>query len=339
MAQELIVQGRIVWGHPSKLTQKVDRTTRQKVFKDGQPVMQCSFGLAIEKNMFFQQVLPHFQAEARTAFPNGTPPKFSWKYKDGDTDIDEKGRPYNQREGYAGHCVLTISTQGFAPQVFKNENGAYRQLAENEIKCGDFAAVSIAVKYNNAATGLTPGVYVNPNAVILTGYGPEIASSGQDPDELFAGFVPQLPPGASSTPLLGNAPLPTAMHPGQAPAPVASPQYGQPQQGYAPAAAVQPQPHIPQHYAPAPVAAPQPLPAPAHDFVNNAIGGQPNPPQYAQPVQNQPPQMNYAPGAVNANVAAPYPSNVPAQGYAPAPVAAPQYGQPGGVMPGMPNPR
>src|SRR4051812_12863799 len=133
MAQEILVQGRIVWGHPSRLSPKKNARTKQTEMKDGQPVMQCAFGLAVDKNTFGQQLWPLLYKEAMSAFPNGIPSNFTYKFKDGDTN-DAKGQPYNKREGYAGHCVLTISTQGFAPQVFKFENGAYRQLAAEEIK-------------------------------------------------------------------------------------------------------------------------------------------------------------------------------------------------------------
>lgn len=286
MTQQFVIQGRIVWGHPGKLVAKTDNNTKQKIMKDGQPVMQCAFGLAIDKNTFNQYVLPQLQKEAFTVFPNGTPPRFSWKYKDGD-GIDDKGKPFNIREGYAGHCVLTIATQGFTPQIFKMESGQYRQLTAEEIKCGDYAAVNITVKFNGVMGGNnTPGLYVNPNGVVHIGYGTEIVSGGQDPDELFAGYQAQLPAGASATPTMGSAPLPTAMQPGNGYPP-------QPHQQYPAAAMPTGQPSAPMTapttYAPQPAtpAMGYPsnpgLPAPAHDFVNNAMGVPPAPPVPSAP--------------------------------------------------------
>lgn len=253
MPQEFMIEGRVVFGHPLKSRPKKNIHTKQAIMKDGQPVVQYVFGVAIEKNRFNTDVLPRLQNEARTAFPNGTPSNFTFKYKDGDS-VDTKGQPYNKREGYGGHCVLTVSTEGFAPQVYKFENGAYRQLSENEIKCGDYVAVKVMIKYNGATSPNTPGLYINPQGVILTGYGQEIVSASQDPDEMFAGYVPTTPAGASATPVMGHAPLPSGMATGVNPTSV-------PPQGM--------------QYMTSSPAVTAPLPAPAHDFVNAALGTTP----------------------------------------------------------------
>lgn len=302
MTQQFIIQGRIVFGHPSKGRIKKDIRTKQPIIKDGKQVHQYVFGVAIDKATFNAQVWPALYNESRAAFPNGIPSNFSYKFKDGDS-TDSKGAPFSTREGYAGHCVVTVSTEGFAPQVFKNENGQYRQLAENEIKCGDFVAVNVTIKYNGAVSPNTPGLYVNPNAVVLIGYGQEIASSGQDPDELFSGFQPAQFAGMSTAPVMSNAPLPSAMMPAAPANPYSAPPAGQQYMTSSPA-----------H--PAPVAAPAQLPPPARDFVHNATG--------------QPP-MAPAPAYGAAPVA-------PAQyGAAPAPMApAPAYGATAAV-PGYPG--
>lgn len=315
MTNQFVVQGRLVWGHPGKLTNKKDKN-KQNVLKDGQPVMQCAFGLAIERNHFYAQVLPLLQAEARTAFPNsqsvqpspqfpgglqGVPTSFSWKFKDGE-GFDNMGKPYNTREGYAGQCVLTIATQGFAPPMYKYENNVARQIAPEEVKCGDFAAVNITVKFNGASGTNTPGLYINPNGVVHLGYGKEIVSSAQDPDEMFAGFQPQQFAGMTTTPTMNTAPLPAGMQTA-------------PQVGYNPAP-VQQQPQ----YAPAPQQQPGYMPPPAHDFVQTATG---QPPQ--QPVQYQP-QVGYnTPPAHGTPGAPPYNPNVAPQGYTPQPAPQPQY--------------
>ena len=145
MAVELMTPvGRIVWGHPSKPQPKKDQRTGQPVMKaDGSgPAQQWAFGLAIPKDQFIAAVWPVMDAEAKTIYPNGTPGNFSWKYKDGD-GVDSKGQLYSAREGYAGCYVLTISTEAFAPSIFKLENGTYRQLQPEEIKCGDYVAVML----------------------------------------------------------------------------------------------------------------------------------------------------------------------------------------------------
>lgn len=277
MAQQLTVQGRVVWGHPGELRHKKDRNN-QTVMKDGKPVEQCAFGLAIPKAMFDQQPLPsgytirqHLEAEARTAFPHGTPQNFAWKFKDGDS-VDHKGKPFASREGFGGHYVLTISTQGFAPPIYKsNGQGGWNQMDAKEVKCGDFVAVDLMVKFNGATGTHTPGLYINPNGVLFLGYGNEINNS-QDPDEMFGGFQAAQFAGMSAQPQM---PQGGAMPSGMQPQPYAA----------------SPQPHNPQHYAPAPQVAQQPLPAPAHDFVQSAVGQlpqQPAPVAYNPAPQSQP---------------------------------------------------
>jgi hypothetical protein len=170
--------GRIVWGHPSKAQHKRDQQN-QVVMKDGKPVEQWTFGLAIPRQHFETVIWPAMAAEAATGFPN-IPPQFSWKFKDGDNAIDRKGLPYNQREGYAGHYVLSVSTEVFAPQVvhFNPATGQYRQMAPDEIKCGDYVAAKLQLKVNvptNASH--TPGLYVNPVLIDFVGYGTAIVSA------------------------------------------------------------------------------------------------------------------------------------------------------------------
>lgn len=289
MPQQLIVQGRIVWGHPGKMKPKKDARTKQPVIdKFGKPVEQCAFGLAIPKQMFDQQPLPsghtirqHLESEARTAFPNGTPQNFSWKFKDGD-GVDHLGKPFNTREGFAGNYVLTISTQGFAPPIYKKDDrGDWQQVPAEQIKCGDFVAVDIIAKYNGSTGTNTPGLYINPNGVMFLGYGAEISSS-QDPDEMFGKFQPAQFAGMSAQPQMGAGPMPMM--------PTAQPQY-------------QAQPQQPMVY-----------PQPAHDFVQNAVGAAPQQPaayppmMTGQPAASMPVQGNIAPTPVSPATA--YPSNM-----------------------------
>lgn len=301
--------GRLVWGHPLIAKEKKNQQTNQTIMKDGKPVMQYSFGVAYDKNTFHQQILPYLQQEAATGYPHGVPPTFSWKYKDGD-GVDRKGKPYRDREGYAGCYVLNINTEAFAPPVYKFENGQYRQLAANEIKTGDYISVSLNIKVNVPTNStFTPGLYINPNVIELVGYGPEIVGVSSDPTEHFGGRQHQLPPGASATPI-SSAPA-NVGHPGQAigPAPVA---------GYPPAAPVQQyQPQPVQSYAPQPA---QPLPPPAHDFVRQATGAPAPVGNAVYPAVGQPPQQ--------------YPAAQPA-GYAPAVTTS--HGN--GLPPGMPQSR
>lgn len=246
MTTEFIATGRIVWGNPAKAKIKTDPRTKQpKLDNQGKQIQVWNFGLAIPKQEF-GAVYQALQREAMSAFPSGVPQGFAWKFKDGDTDVDKKGKPYRDREGYPGCCVLTVSTEAFAPQIYKFENGAYHQLPPEAIKCGDYVAVKVTCVFNKATGTNTPGLYINPNGIVFVGYGQEI-TSGQDPDEMFQGYnFGALPVGASATPVMVGAPLPVGMAP---------------QGGYAAAPVYAPQPAPVAGYPAAPVYAPQPAPA------------------------------------------------------------------------------
>ena len=263
--------GRIVWGHPMRATKKTDPQTKQPVLRDGQPVEQWSFGIAIPKDPF-NEVYGVMHQEAVSAFPNGVPGNFAWKFKDGD-GVDRQGQPFSKREGYAGHYVLTVSTEAFQPPCFKYEGNGYRQLNENEIKCGDYVRVNVTFKANVPTSRThTPGIYVNPNGVELVGYGTEIVGTGSaDPTEMFGGQpVTNLPPGASATPIGGapeNMQMPTGMPPQQQP---------------------------------------PGMPPPAHDFVQNTMG---NPPTAPDAGMSQPPAAPQ--GYPSATPATSYPGSMP----------------------------
>lgn len=246
--------GRIVWGNPSKSTKKTDQKTKQPILRDGKEVEQWVFGVAFPKAEFEQKIWPYMHQEAASVFPHGVPQGFSWKYKDGDS-VDKKGKPYAEREGYAGHYVLTVSTEAFAPPIYKFENGSYRQLQPEEIKTGDYVTLALSLKANAPTNPThTPGIYINPVAVNHVGYGQEIISGGADPEELFGNQPVQLPPGASAMPVASgtNVAMPGTM-------PQAAPAAGYTQ---------------PVQYATTPA---QPLPAPAHDYVQNAGQARPAP--------------------------------------------------------------
>lgn len=296
--------GRIVWGKPGRPTIQTDRATKQpKIGKDGKPVEQWAFGLAIPKAEFLAKIWPYLDQEAKTAYPSGVPQNFSWKFKDGD-GVDSNGKPYNLREGHAGCYILTVSSTAFAPPMYKFENGAYRQIGPEEIKCGDYVAVNMNVKVNVPQDRtFTPGLYVNPNGVQFVGYGAEIFNSA-NPDEMFGSQPIALPQGASAVPLASSAPMPGTA--GAAPA-------GMPQ-GYP---AAQPAPYQPAAQAAA-------MPPPAHDFVHGA--GQPA-------VAGYPPAGNgYAPQGMPVNTA---PAGMPGYGVPTnnGPIA-PQNAYPSNGMPG-----
>ena len=198
--------GRIVSGNPAKKEVKTDFHSRKPIIgEDGQPIYQWRCSIAFPKEEFNNSVWPLLQQEAATLYPNGTPPEFSWKVIDGDSPACPKGSnvPYNTREGYPGHWVVKFSTQAFAPGVYKYENGAYRQMTENEVHCGDYVVPNVTIKAHNNNDG---GLYFNPNMFKHVGYGQIIVSaSGGNPEEAFGNTDHPLPQGASATPVVPAA--------------------------------------------------------------------------------------------------------------------------------------
>ena len=313
--------GRIVYGNPGKPQHKTDQKG-VKILKDGQPINQWSFGVAFSKADFERDIWPAMAAEIASGFPNGTPPQFAMKYKDGDTGIDRNGKPLRDRDGYAGCYVLSISTEAAPPSIFKlNDRGTYDQFDPAGIKTGDYIALGINFVVNVPTDRThTPSLYVNPLAIIFVGYGqPIVSAAAVDPNAMFGGQTFALPPGASAAPIAGTpvagmpgmggptapAPLPGGMQGTPAPmAPPAAPAPVAPPPPPAPVLAGPTRPTDPSHIAPnpaggelwwngtawtpAPVAsAPAPLPPPAPGFVAGAVGA----PMPGAPVGNGMPGM------------------------------------------------
>lgn len=252
--------GRIVWGHPGKPKPSTDNKGNPKIGKDGQQMMETSFGLAIPEADFNAHVWPAMHAEMSKGFPNGAPGSFSWKITQ-PTEVDNNGKPYSDREGYAGHVVLAVSTTLEPPGIFRHDGTKWQQMQPDEIKCGDYVQAEINFKVNVPTDRThTPSLYVNPRAVAFAGYGAAIQTGFQaNPEQAFGSGPPPLPAGASATPV-GNAAGQPGMPgaPGNAPmpgtsttAPPASTAVPQPAAS-APPAAANPAPPPP----PAPPAAP-----------------------------------------------------------------------------------
>lgn len=206
---------RIVWGHPGKPKPSTDQRGQPKIGKDGQQMMETSFGLAIPEADFNAHVWPAMYAEMSKGFPNGSPGSFSWKITQ-PTEVDNNGKPYSDREGYAGHVVLAVSTTLEPPGIFRHDGTKWQQMQPDEIKCGDYVQAEINFKVNVPTDRThTPSLYVNPRAIAFAGYGAAIQTGFQaNPEQAFGNGPPPLPPGASATPI-GNA----AGQPGMPPAP------------------------------------------------------------------------------------------------------------------------
>lgn len=278
-----IVQGRIVWtvGNLIQGRQKTDDRTKQLVLdKTGKPIQEYGFGLAIPKldprtgRSPAEEIKQLLQNEARTLYPSGhIPQNFSLKFKDGDTDVDPSGQPYNTREGYAGHIVLACTTQ-LPIKFFKFMQGN-NVLVSDGFKNGDYVNVQLNIKAHPAVGQGKAGLYVNPSAVQFIQEGPEIVNTPSG-DQVFGQQAPvyngpaeqyngpqmpmqggQAPQQQYQQPPQGQAPMNQGYAP-QTQAPQQGQQMPPQQQGYAPQ--TQANPHygvLPQHMQQAPQGQPQ----------------------------------------------------------------------------------
>lgn len=386
--------GRVIWGSvciPRAKTHQDGAQKGQKIIdpQTGQPIMEISFGLAIPKethlrqlhagnpqleqivavNSFEHAVWPVMQGEIGTTYPHGVPQRFAYKFKDGDTAMSSETppKPLREREGYAGHIVLSYTqriTDDWAPPPIFKFNPAtnrYDTLAAGDVKCGDYFAIGTHFKCEPVTGTNTPSIYVNPKGIELVGYGTAIVSqSVVDPTQMFGGAQRMLPAGASMTPTqqpgaptmpgMGAQPAAAGMPAAMPGAPAGMPVAGAPMAAGMPGAPMQAPVQQPVPVQPQPIPQPVGVPGrpvdPQHVYnngngteqwlINGAWDGQQHPIPQAQPMQ-QPvmmqPQGMPAPAhdfVQNAGYVAPQPVAMPG-----APVGMPQPGMPGN-MPGMP---
>lgn len=261
--------GRLVWGKPGVKQQVKDDNGAIVLGDNGQPVLEDAFGVAFPKAEFERLMFPAMGAAAATVFPSGPPANFRWKYVDGDAATGHtQGKPYNQREGYPGCYVMAFKTRFDVP-LFRPSltvPNQWDQITANEIKTGDYIAVSGSFDAHVAKNARSvPGLYTNPQGVMLIGIGPAIMNA-PDAATMFGGMQYQLPPGATAPGAAPAMPGGMATPPGMAP---------QPMPGQVPGYAPQPAAYAGAGYAPQP-GQPAPAYAPAHDFVQAAMG-QPQP--------------------------------------------------------------
>ena len=230
---EILLEGRIVCGHPLKRrpVTKTDPVTKvQTPIMDPTTNLQATdvyFAMAVPKNgtTDWRQTPWGAQIAAKAAadWPGGEHghPAFSWKVTDGDSQIPNKAqkKPID-REGWPGHWVVHLTTR-FAVQCYHvgNYDPMQQIQDDNTIKTGDYGRVAVGVKGN--APSLTPGVYLNPRLFEFTRAGELIISeSGPSAAEVFGGGAPGAAgaPGAPGTP--GTlAPAPDFLTPGAPGAP------------------------------------------------------------------------------------------------------------------------
>lgn len=210
--------GRLVGGHP--MVQEVVKDD-----KTGLPKMQAD-GVTQRTSAFFALAIPKgsesawwetpwgqkiYQAGV-SGFPNGAYQRldFAWKVEDGDSTIPNKRNRRNcDREGYAGHWILRMST-GLTVRCYHDGKFApHEQIQQKEaIKAGDYGRAALLVKANGSDQ--SPGVYLNPDMFALTRAGIEIQLGEQrDASEAFAQPA-EMPANAQIDPNVGATPPPAA---------------------------------------------------------------------------------------------------------------------------------
>lgn len=201
------VQGRIVWAVGNDLFkgehQKDDRTKQLKYNQDGSPKMSHGFGLALpiaslQPGAVNGEFWAKLMSEVAKLYPNGTPPEFAWKFKDGNTAIDRDGKPYRDREGYADAIVLSCTTT-WPVQFFRFDKSGNVQVNEG-INPGDYVNVQLSAVVHAPIGQGKPGLYLNPLAVQLITKGTPIIGKTVNPDAFFGNTAPALPPGVSAMP-------------------------------------------------------------------------------------------------------------------------------------------
>jgi hypothetical protein len=216
--QNVLVQGRVIWLCGATIftgAQKKNQQTRQPIIgTDGQPIVEYGFGLAVPKNDFQPNQQANalwvaMQQEAMKIFPNGVPPQFAWKWKDGDS-ADQNGVPYSQRVGHGGCLVLALTTRMPIKFYIWNETKQQNEVVDQGIKCGDYLQVQVNVKAHPSVNQGKPGLYLNPYSARVIGYGPEIVHTPNG-DAIFGiGAPPTMgsptPIGTVSTPFPGAQP-------------------------------------------------------------------------------------------------------------------------------------
>ena len=215
--------GRIVQGNPLVASPVLDDAGKPKLKDDGTPKTNWWITTAFSKQDpdTIAMIAEIGQEAARTypqLFPQGYNPAapnmgcvradFAMKVVDGD-GIDLNGKPHSNKEGWAGHWILKISTYAGVIRCYDGLQNNLPITEPEQIHTGKYVRVSLDIK-GNGWTGQgnsKPGMFVNPDGVQLVGHGAKIAS-GPDAATMFAQPVGgYIPPGMSTTPV-ASAPMP-----------------------------------------------------------------------------------------------------------------------------------
>lgn len=242
--------GRLVQGCPFELQTK-DMQGNPLTVKTGpnkgQPTQKCFLGVAFPKTpgvtAFHQEpgndAFAKIWQGAKTLWPqffaNGqcTNPKFAFKVIDGD-GVDQHGKPWAEREGFAGHWVLRFESS-FLPKTYlagnyslpvADLNAALAALFPEGPARKSLRGCYVRVAGSTASNGNSqnPGMFVNLHLVELAGVGPEIVGAGPDAASAFGAAPAVLPAGAEAVPTGAASSFPPASPPPPgAPTPPATP--------------------------------------------------------------------------------------------------------------------
>jgi hypothetical protein len=204
MAEILFPVGRMIGGSLYKAQPVLDNFGKPKLDNAGAPRTEFNFGVAIPKTPGLHWSQETWGAQIKqtgdAAYPGqSSNPAFAWKIIDGDSTVpNKKNRKPCDQEGYRGSWVLWFK-QSWCPKLVIADGS--RELTEPDaIMPGYFVQVFGSVKGN--APSPTPGVFLNPIAVALAGYGERIETISVDTAAVGFGAGPK-PAGMSAVPLAG----------------------------------------------------------------------------------------------------------------------------------------
>jgi len=175
----LLPVGRLLWGSMYTPQLQTDDNNQPRLDSTGKQESKFVFAVAIPKipgtpwNVTpWGQMIWNIGAAAYPGVINT--PAFSWKIKDGDSTIPNTvgKRPCDQH-GHPGNWIITMS-QSWAPLLCDLKRQMLTQ--PDAIMPGDFVAVQVSVAANVMKPGArshTPGVFINPLAVVFVGYHPD----------------------------------------------------------------------------------------------------------------------------------------------------------------------
>lgn len=192
-------EGRIVGGSVSK---KQDKGYDGELLKDPVWVLVVAFPKTDPAASKFIERIKATAAAGYAANPKQLKRHdFAWKFVDGDsTQVNQKSRAWNSKEGYPGHWVVTFQTK-FDIEVVNTD---IAPIDPTTVKAGFYVRVHGTLVGNNGSDQ-NPGIYVNLGGVQFVRVG-EVIQGGRSAAEAFGDTPTQVPPAHD---VVSNAVAPT----------------------------------------------------------------------------------------------------------------------------------